>query len=154
MTGPVRRNFRSWLVWRKLRWVLAAATVPGLLWACNSHPLEQPKPAPEQQTDLLYEVNPLRQLDLLFLVDNSSSMREEQTNLRANFPAFMAELEKIPGGLPDTRIAVISSQLRRRPDHALARVQPARRSREVPGEAELRSGRRPPAASGCPPARA
>jgi hypothetical protein len=109
MTGPVRRNFRSWLVWRKLRWALAAATVPFLLWACNSHPLEQPKPAPEQQTDLLYEVNPLRQLDLLFLVDNSSSMREEQTNLRTNFPAFMAELEKIPGGLPDTRIAVVSS---------------------------------------------
>ena len=109
MTGAVRRNFRSWLVWRKLRWVLAAATVPALLWACNSHPLEQPKPAPEQQTDLLYEVNPLRQLDLLFLVDNSSSMREEQNNLRANFPAFMSELMKIPGGLPDTRIAVVSS---------------------------------------------
>jgi hypothetical protein len=109
MTGPARRNFRSWLVWRKLRWALAAATVPFALWACNSHPLEQPKPAPEQQTDLLYEVNPLRQLDLVFLVDNSSSMREEQNNLRTNFPAFMAELEKIPGGLPDTRIAVVSS---------------------------------------------
>src|SRR5688572_12898011 len=66
MTGPVRRNIRSWLVWRNLRWALAAATVPFLLWACNSHPLEQPKPAPEQQTDLLYEVNPLRQLDLVF----------------------------------------------------------------------------------------
>ena len=101
MTGPVRRNFRSWLVWRKLRWVLAAARCPWLLWACNSHPLEQPEPAPEQQTDLLYEVNPLRQLDLLFLVDNSSSMAQEQNNLKRNFPDFMAELEKIQGGLPD-----------------------------------------------------
>jgi hypothetical protein len=109
MTGPARRDSRSWLSWRTLRWVLAAAAVPGALWACNSHPLEHPQPAPEQQTDLLYEVNPLRQLDLVFLVDNSSSMTQEQNNLRTNFPNFMTELEKIPGGLPDTRIAVVSS---------------------------------------------
>src|SRR5687767_12991151 len=60
--------------WRYARWVLAAATVPFALWACNSYPLQLPKPAPEEQTDLLYEVNPVRKLDLVFIVDNSSSM--------------------------------------------------------------------------------
>jgi hypothetical protein len=95
--------------WRTLRWVLAAATVPALLWACNSHPLEQPKPSPEAQTDLLYEVNPVRKLDLIFMVDNSISMQEEQDKLKANFPSFMERLAAIPGGLPDTRIAILSS---------------------------------------------
>jgi hypothetical protein len=103
------RRLRATFGWRRLRWALLAAAVPMALWACNSHPLEQPKPTPETQTDLLYEVNPLRQLDLVFVVDNSSSMREEQDNLRANFPDFMTELQNIPGGLPDTRIGIISS---------------------------------------------
>ena len=53
--------------------------------------------------------NPLRQLDLIFLIDNSSSMAQEQANLSRNFPVFMRELENITGGLPDTRIGVISS---------------------------------------------
>jgi hypothetical protein len=103
------QRFRTFFGWRRLRWALLAAAVPVALWACNSHPLESPDPTPETQTDLLYEVNPLRQLDLVFLVDNSSSMREEQENLRRNFPDFMRELQAIPGGLPDTRIGVISS---------------------------------------------
>jgi hypothetical protein len=103
------QRFRAIFGWRRLRWALMAAAVPVALWACNSHPLEKPVPTPETQTDLLYEVNPLRQLDLVFLVDNSSSMREEQDNLRRNFPDFMRELQAIPGGLPDTRIGIISS---------------------------------------------
>jgi hypothetical protein len=99
------------LRWRDLRWVLAAVTVPLALWACNSHPLEQPKPAPEQQTDLVYEVNPVRKLDLLFVVDNSNSMAQEQMNLKKNFPDFMSELTKIQGGVPDLHIAVVSSNV-------------------------------------------
>ena len=95
--------------WRTLRWVLAAAAVPAVLWACNSHPLERPKPSPEAQSDLLYEINPVRKLDLIFLIDNSVSMEQEQDNLKRNFPSFMERLEAIPGGLPDTRIAILSS---------------------------------------------
>ena len=130
MTGQSRNVPEAgFMTWRKLRWVLAAAAVPGLLWACNSHPLERPQPAPEQQTDLLYEVNPLRQLDLLFLVDNSSSMSQEQENLRNNFPAFMQELQKIPGGLPDTRIAVISSNFGAGPSVPSPECNAARRPR-------------------------
>jgi hypothetical protein len=100
---------RTFLRWRNLRWLAVLALVPAVLWACNSHPFEQPAPAPEAQTDKIYELNPLRQLDLIFLIDNSSSMEQEQANIQRNFPDFMRELENIKGGLPDIQIAVVSS---------------------------------------------
>jgi hypothetical protein len=104
-----RQITRTVLRWRNVRWLAAALVVPAALWACNSHPFEQPAPAPEAQTDRIYELNPLRQLDLIFVIDNSSSMNEEQENIKRNFPDFMKELENIKGGLPDIRIGVIST---------------------------------------------
>ena len=125
-TGSQQPKFatRARLVWRHVRWVLAAATVPLALWACNAHPLEQPKPAPEQQTDLVYEVNPVRKLDLLFVVDNSNSMAQEQGNLKKNFPDFMNELLKIQGGAPDMHIAVVSSNVGAGPGQPAAECPP------------------------------
>jgi hypothetical protein len=52
-----------------------------------------------------------RKLDILFMIDNSPSMQEEQSNLRRNFPIFMEELKKVPGGLPDVHIGVVTSDL-------------------------------------------
>ena len=95
----------------KARWLLVAPLLPFALWACGALPLATPTPAPEAQIDLNYELNPLRQLDLLFVIDNSGSMQEEQTNLRNNFPDFMRALENIKGGLPDIRIGVVSSNM-------------------------------------------
>jgi hypothetical protein len=97
--------------WRYLRWALAVPALPLALWACNSHPLEAPIPLPEQQNDQYYEVNPIRDIDILFMVDNSPSMEQEQANLGRNFPAFIDELSKIPGGLPNVHIGVVSSDL-------------------------------------------
>jgi hypothetical protein len=79
------------------------------LWACNAHPFAPVPPRPEAQASITYEANPARQIDLLFLIDNSQSMAEEQINLSRNFPVFMRELERIEGGLPDLHVAVISS---------------------------------------------
>ena len=45
-------------------------------------------------------------MDLLFVIDNSGSMGQEQTNLIANFPAFIAVLEA--SGL-DYRVAVTTT---------------------------------------------
>jgi hypothetical protein len=97
--------------WRYLRWALAVPALPFALWACTSHPLEAPIPLPEQQNDQYYEVNPIRDVDILFMIDNSPSMAEEQDNLARNFPAFIDELRKIPGGLPSVHIGVVSSDL-------------------------------------------
>lgn len=95
--------------WRILRWVLATPLVPFLLWACNSHPFESPNPQPQQETDQYFPINPERRLDVLFMIDNSPSMEQEQDNLKRNFPVFMEELNKIPQ--VDLHIGVISSDL-------------------------------------------
>ncbi|MDB4981525.1 MAG: hypothetical protein JWM82_2277, partial [Myxococcales bacterium] len=50
-----------------------------------------------------------RDVDLLFMVDNSASMTPLQNKLRANFPAFMNVLKGLP--LPNVHIAVVSSDL-------------------------------------------
>jgi MYXO-CTERM domain-containing protein len=52
-----------------------------------------------------------RNLDVLFMVDNSSSMRLSQTNLLTNFPGFMDVLKNMPGGLPNIHVAVVSSDM-------------------------------------------
>ena len=52
-----------------------------------------------------------RNVDLLFLVDDSSSMRLSQENLLRNFPVLMTALENMPGGLPNVHIAVVSSDM-------------------------------------------
>src|SRR5256714_7495395 len=97
--------------WRCLRWVMAAPGLLFALWACTSHPLLAPDPRPEEETHQSYEVNPVRDIDILFLIDDSPSMEDKQVNLRKNFPAFMTELQKIPGGLPNVHIAVVTSDL-------------------------------------------
>jgi hypothetical protein len=52
-----------------------------------------------------------RALDLLFVVDNSPSMAEEQMNVRRNFAVLMQTLQALPGGLPDLHVAVVTSDL-------------------------------------------
>jgi hypothetical protein len=52
-----------------------------------------------------------RNVDLLFLIDDSSSMRLSQDNLVRNFPGLMQVLEDLPGGLPNVHIAVVSSDM-------------------------------------------
>ena len=52
-----------------------------------------------------------RAVDLLFMVDNSSSMTALQQKLIASFPAFINELKGLPGGLPNLHIAVVSSSM-------------------------------------------
>ena len=52
-----------------------------------------------------------RNLDILFVIDTSSSMRLSQATLEANFPLFMNVLENLPGGLPNIHVAVISTDM-------------------------------------------
>ena len=50
-------------------------------------------------------------IDILFMVDNTSSMGALQGQLLAGFDAFMYVLDDIPGGTPDMHIGVVSSDL-------------------------------------------
>jgi hypothetical protein len=56
-------------------------------------------------------VSPERAIDILFMVDNSPSMDPKQKALADNFPKMIAVLEKLPGGLPDVHIGVVSSNM-------------------------------------------
>jgi hypothetical protein len=50
-------------------------------------------------------------LDLLFLIDDSPSMEEEQGNLARNFPKLIEELKKMPTGFPDLHLGVVSANM-------------------------------------------
>jgi hypothetical protein len=54
---------------------------------------------------------PRRGLDILFVIDDSGSMEDEQASLRANFSRLVGVLESINGGLPDVHIGVVTPNL-------------------------------------------
>jgi hypothetical protein len=98
------------MTWK--RWLVVGVSAPVLtffLWSCNSHSFEKPKPNPTGESAQYREINPIRNVDIVFVVDNSGSMSEEQTNLAANFPVFMDELTALQGG--DFHIASVSTDL-------------------------------------------
>ena len=102
--------------WQYLRWGMVLPALPLLLWACNSHPLKQPLPNPQMETDFSILVSPEREVDILFMIDNSPSMDPKQQRLAANFPNMINVLQQIPdpsGGtsLPDVHIGIVSSDM-------------------------------------------
>jgi hypothetical protein len=54
---------------------------------------------------------PNRDLDLLFVIDNSGSMADKQARLAASFPRMMDVLAQLDGGLPNLHLAVVTSDL-------------------------------------------
>jgi hypothetical protein len=54
---------------------------------------------------------PNRDLDILFVVDNSASMGDEQAALAASFPLMMDILAQVDGGLPNLHIGVVTSDM-------------------------------------------
>jgi hypothetical protein len=92
--------------------VLLGATAPALmflLWSCNSHRLEGPDPNPTGESAQYRDINPISAIDIVFVVDNSGSMSQEQANLGRNFPVFMQQLAALQGG--DFRIGVVNTDL-------------------------------------------
>jgi hypothetical protein len=66
-----------------------------------------PNPVKEGFKDIPVQIN--RDIDILFVIDNSGSMSEEQASLSNNFQRFINVLESIEGGLPNVNIGVVSS---------------------------------------------
>ncbi len=54
---------------------------------------------------------PKRDIDILFVIDDSLSMKEEQDSLRANFSRFIDVLQSLDGGLPNVQIGVVTPNL-------------------------------------------
>lgn len=77
--------------------------------ACCPEPQPDPMPGPVLEKRIPVNLN--RNLDIVFLVDNSGSMLAEQQQLTANFPEFIGVLQQIEGGLPDVHLGVLSSNV-------------------------------------------
>ncbi|MBU1244252.1 hypothetical protein KKD52_00275 [Myxococcota bacterium] len=54
---------------------------------------------------------PMRDVDLIFVIDTSLSMMDEQVLLRQNFPQLIEQLKSITGGLPNLHLGVITPDL-------------------------------------------
>ena len=52
-----------------------------------------------------------RDLDLLFVIDDSPSMADKQQNLADNFPNLISDLNQVTGGLPNLHLGVVTSDL-------------------------------------------
>ena len=96
--------------WRCARWSLVGG-VACALWACNAPTFEAPAVKPQATFLNNFQQTINRQIDLLFMIDDSSSMETAQANLKANIPNFMNVLKALPGGLPDLHLAVISQDM-------------------------------------------
>ncbi len=90
------------------RVVVSLITVPAL-WACNTRTFTAPEPHPVQVGTDVFQQTLNREIDILFMIDDSPSMLPLQAKLLANFPVFMNVLKNLPMGLPDVHIAVVSS---------------------------------------------
>ncbi|MES1205526.1 MAG: hypothetical protein ABUS79_06275 [Pseudomonadota bacterium] len=90
--------------------MLCAAVVTAL-WACGVRKLAPPVGGPRQVVQTRFHQSVNRDLDLLFVVDDSISMEPLQTKMAARLRDFMEVLKGVDGGLPNLHVAVISTSL-------------------------------------------
>lgn len=104
--------------YKRLRWcgrALGLGLLVGALifvWACkDSKGTQSNNNDRYPRAQALLPQSAERQVDMLFVIDNSGSMWVEQANLQAQFSALLNELETMRGGLPDIHLGVISPDL-------------------------------------------
>ncbi|MCA9704551.1 MAG: VWA domain-containing protein [Myxococcales bacterium] len=71
----------------------SAVTLPSLL-ACLDHPLKEVEYEQIGVDDTVFPLSVNKNVDILFVIDNSGSMGEEQATLAANFESFIEVLER------------------------------------------------------------
>ena len=82
-----------------------------LLTGCPDRTISEVTPAQVRVEAKSFPINLNRDVDILFVIDNSASMADKQQNLKDNFPNFINVLNTIQGGLPDVHIGVINSDV-------------------------------------------
>src|SRR5437867_2336566 len=93
----------------RTRWLVAAVGFVAL-WACNDRKLYTPEPNPTGTSYNFFEQNLNNDLDILFMVDDSSSMQTVQRNVKDNLPVFINILTSLPTR-PNMHIAVTTSSM-------------------------------------------
>jgi hypothetical protein len=81
------------------------------LAGCPDRSIDKVIPSQDKIESKDIPVNIDRDIDILFLVDKSPTMGDEQMALSANFPRFVQSLSLIEGGLPNVHIGVISQDI-------------------------------------------
>lgn len=106
MHAPLSRSLR-----RPAGSLLAVVMIVPLLAGCPDRTIASvPVDQGTVDTKVIPAV-PRREIDILFLIDDSLSMAEEQASLRANFHRFISVLESLDGGLPNVHIGVTTPNL-------------------------------------------
>ncbi len=88
-----------------------AAAAALLLSGCPDRPISRLDVEPNRVERVEIPAVVKDKLDLLFVMDNSHSMSEEQESLKTNFRRFTRVLETIEGGLPNLHIGVVTSDM-------------------------------------------
>jgi hypothetical protein len=91
--------------------LFACVGLAALLAGCPDRTVSKvvPDQGRVEYKDIPVTVN--RNIDILFVIDDSGSMADKQSNLATNFPNFVNVLNTIEGGLPDVHIGVVSSDM-------------------------------------------
>jgi len=91
--------------------LFACVGLAALLAGCPDRTVSKviPDQGRVEYKDIPVTVN--RNIDILFVIDDSGSMADKQNNLATNFPNFISVLNTIEGGLPDVHIGVVSSDM-------------------------------------------
>lgn len=91
------------------RRALATLAVVAATLGCNEHPVNRFEPNVIVERQKPTVVDPSEKLDLLWVIDNSGSMCEEQTVLRENFDRFIETLDE---AVLDVHIGVTTTHMR------------------------------------------
>lgn len=96
-----------------MRNAVIASSILGLslLAGCPDRTISEvtPQQGRVEYKDIPVHIN--RDVDILFVIDDSPSMLDKQTNLKANFGSFIDVLTTIQGGLPNIHLGVVTSDL-------------------------------------------
>ncbi|MDC0719882.1 vWA domain-containing protein [Nannocystis bainbridge] len=74
--------------------IVSLPLVTGLLAGCLDHPVKKVTYDKTQVDDITVDVQLNKDVDILFVIDNSGSMADEQATLSKNFEAFIGVLER------------------------------------------------------------
>jgi len=83
-------------------------TLTALLGGCLSHPVEEVRYDKIEVVPTMLPIDLNRDVDILFVIDNSGSMAEEQARLARNFPAFIDSLDNMGA---DYRIGITTTDV-------------------------------------------
>jgi len=78
--------------------------------ACTTREVSTVLPAPEAQATSVVEAT-RQNLDLLFVIDDSGSMKEEQESLRQRFGSFIEAVSNVEGGRPNLHVGIVSTNV-------------------------------------------